>query len=324
LDEAVIPRRAGKGLTAVLNIGFFKGQPTEYIIKYTAGKLAAEGQGLAFWYWKHKTQIVVVPTASTDAQFVFNEVAGDYQEVTLQGQFAYRIHEPKQAASLLNFGVDPGSRIYLSDGFERLPQRITNVIQTEMRNRIRSLPLEEALREAQMIATEIQAKVSEAGLLAPMGVELLGIHVLSARPTPEVAKALEAEYRESLLLKADEAIYARRAESVEKERRIKENELNTEIALEQQRERLIDLRGENIQREADHRGRALEREAHSRARTIELEAAARAKAMELETEVSSGVDASKILALALRELSANADKLLAAMRRPQRPESNVE
>jgi hypothetical protein len=129
-----------------------------------------------------------------------------------------------------------------------------------------------------------------------------------------VAKALEAEYRESLLRRADEAIYARRADTVEKERKIKENELNTEIALEQQRERLIDLQGENTQREADYRGRALEREAQSRARAIELEAAARAKAMELETEVSSGVDASKILALALRELSSSADKLLAALR----------
>ena len=85
----------------------------------------------------------------------------------------------------------------------------------------------------------------------PLGAELLNVYFISAKPTPEVAKALEADYRETLLRKADMAIYARRAAAVEEERKIKENELNTEIALEEQRRRLIDLQG----RERAPRGR---------------------------------------------------------------------
>ena len=47
----------------MLDIGFFKGQPTEYILKYVAGRVAREGQGLAFFYLKHNTQVIAVPTS---------------------------------------------------------------------------------------------------------------------------------------------------------------------------------------------------------------------------------------------------------------------
>ena len=78
-----------------------------------------------------------------------------------------------------------------------------------------------------------------------MGTELLSVYFVAVKPTPEVAKALEADYRETLLRKADMAIYARRAAAVEEERKIKENELNTEITLEEQRQKLVDLQGQN-------------------------------------------------------------------------------
>jgi hypothetical protein len=58
------------------------------------------------------------------------------------------------------------------------------------------------------------------------------VAVLSIKPTPEMAKALEAEARERLKGEADNAIYERRNAAVEKERMIKENELSTEVAVE--------------------------------------------------------------------------------------------
>src|SRR5262249_58780077 len=82
-------------------------------------------------------------------------------------------------------------------------------------------------------------------LREPLGAELLNVYFTSAKPTPEVAKALEADYREPLLRKSDIAVSARRAAAVEEERKIKENELNTDIALEEQRQKLIDLQAHN-------------------------------------------------------------------------------
>ena len=53
--------------------------------------------------------------------------------------------------------------------------------------------------------------------------------------SPETAKALEAEAREAILKTADEAIFARRNFAVERERAIRESELDTEIAVEQKK-----------------------------------------------------------------------------------------
>ena len=56
----------------MLNVGYFKAQPTEYVIKYGSGKIKREGQGLAFFYLQHNTQVIAVPTSSMDANLVFN------------------------------------------------------------------------------------------------------------------------------------------------------------------------------------------------------------------------------------------------------------
>jgi hypothetical protein len=282
----------------MLNIGYFKGLPTEYVIKFSGGKPASEGPGLAFFYLKYRTQIVAVPTSSIDVDFVFNEVTSNFQSVTIQGQFTYRIKEPKRTAELLNFTIDPRTREPLCDDAEKLAQRITNIIQMETRNALRVRSLEQVLGQYEQIAIEVEKRVREAALLEPLGVELMSLFVVSARPTPEVAKALEASYREELLRKADEAISARRAAAVEDERKIRENELNTEITLEQQRRGLIDLQGENALTEAQNRGEAVERESGYQAR-----------AREAALSVYKSFDPRALLALAINEMGQNAGRV---------------
>jgi len=155
----------------------------------------------------------------------------------------------------------------------RLAQRITNTIQMETRTEIQHRALEEVRSQYESTAARVQERVKNSSLLDPLGVELLSVHFVAAKPMPEVAKALEAEYRETLLRKADMAISARRAAAVEEERKIKENELNTEITLGQQRRQLIDLQGSNALQEATNQGRALEEKARyrNRVRQTELE-----------------------------------------------------
>jgi hypothetical protein len=271
----------------MFNIGFFKGQPTEYIVEHVGGRVRREGPGLAFYYLQHRTQIVAVPVNSADANFVFNEFTSNFQAVTIQGQFTYRIHDPRCAAALLNFTIDPDRRAYISEDPERLPQRVASVIQMETRAEIQRRSLEETLGESAAIAAAVLQRVREGGLLEPLAVELLSLFILSARPTPEVAKALEALYRETLLRKADEALYARRAAAVTEERKIKESELNTEISLEQQREQFIDLQGANVQKEAEYRARATE----------------------LELAAYQAIEPRFLLALALRDIGRNAAKV---------------
>jgi regulator of protease activity HflC (stomatin/prohibitin superfamily) len=282
----------------MLNIGYFKGQPTDYILKFSGGRLRKEGKGLAFFYWKHATQVVAVPTSSMDASFVFAELTKTFQEVTIQGQATYVIHEPKRAAELLNFTLDPTRRSFVSTDPDRLPQRITNVVQTATRAELQDRSLEEVLGQYESIASTVLQRVKGGQLLSAMGVELLSVFFTSARPTPEVAKALEAEYRETLLRKADEAIFARRAAAVEEERKIKEKELSTDITLEQQRRKLIDLQGENALIEAENQGKALE-----------LAGEYKARAKQAEIDIYAKLEPRSVLALAMTELGQNADHI---------------
>jgi hypothetical protein len=74
--------------------------------------------------------------------------------------------------------------------------------------------------------------------MAALGLEILNFAILAIQPNAETRRALEAEAREQILKEADDAIYNRRNASVEQERRIKENELNTEIAVENKKRQI--------------------------------------------------------------------------------------
>ena len=282
----------------MFGIAFFKGQPTDYIIKYVGGQVARQGMGQSFYYLTLNTQVAVIPTSTRDASFVFNELTNNFQSVTLQGQFTYRIANPDQAATQLNFAWDTRRQTYLAKDPDSLPPRIANIIQMETRREIQRRTLEETLRQSQEIAGATLARIRDAALLAPLGVELTNLYFLSAKPTPEVAKALEAQYRETLLRQADEAIYARRGAAVAEERKIKESERATEIALEEQRRSLIALEGDNARLEAENKGQALETLA-------EFEARAAAQTL----AVYKDMDPRSVLALALKEMGENARKI---------------
>src|SRR6202012_3170138 len=81
--------------------------------------------------------------------------------------------------------------------------------------------------------------------MTAVGLEVLGLSILAIRPTPETARALEAETREKIFREADEAVYSRRNAAVEQERAIKENELNTEIAVENKKRQIRETQMES-------------------------------------------------------------------------------
>ncbi len=97
------------------------------------------------------------------------------------------------------------------------------------------MTLKEALRASDRIAETIAAGLKRRADIEALGLEILGVAVRAVKPTPETAKALEAEAREAILKTADEAIFARRNFAVERERAIRESELDTEIAVEQKK-----------------------------------------------------------------------------------------
>ena len=216
----------------MLGIKFIKAQPTVYLLQYKRGAVAREGTGLSFFYYAPTTSLVAVPIASTDAPFIFEESTADFQAVTMQGQVTYRVADPRKLAGLMNFTLDARGQNYVSEDPQKLPQRVINVVNVLARAEVQSLKMREAIRASDVIVKKVRAALAGSGEIAQMGLEILGLSIFAIKPTPETSRALEAETREQLLKEADEAIHARRNAAVEQERAIKENELNTEIAVE--------------------------------------------------------------------------------------------
>jgi hypothetical protein len=160
-------------------------------------------------------------------------------------------------------------------------------VQTHTRNALRRLSLEDALRSADQLAPAVLARMQEDPALVQMGVACVGLFFTSIKATPEMSKALEAEYREALQRRADQAIYARRAEAVEQERKIKQNELATAVDLEQRRRELVDLQGENARKQAEFE----------------------AEATRIQLTPYQALDQRVVLALAFRDFAANAQKI---------------
>src|SRR5262249_21852868 len=153
----------------------------------------------------------------------------------------FRVADPKRLAGLLDYSLKPSGE-YVSDDPDRLPLRITHAAQTATRAEIQSRPLRQSLVEADEIARRVFTALRESPALASLGVEVLGYSILAIKPVPETSKALEAEARERLLREADDAIYSRRNNAVMQERVIRENELNTEVAVQAKQREIEETR----------------------------------------------------------------------------------
>ncbi|MBI3866613.1 MAG: SPFH domain-containing protein [Planctomycetia bacterium] len=300
----------------MLGFRYLKATATTHVLQYQAGKIVRDGAGLSFWYFAPTSVIVQVPVSSRDVPFVFNEVTSDFQDVTIQGELTCRIRDPKKVAALLDHSVDVHGR-YLSDDPSKLYDRLIHEAQILARSFTQKRPLKEVLVASDSLIAEVLAGMKSSEGVAFLGVEVIGFSIVGMKAAPEMTKALQTDAREDLLRRADEAIYARRNAAVELERTIKENELNTEIAVEQkkrqvresqmaadiaveeQRKTLVDVRIDNERKEAESRGAALQ---------AILEPI---QSVDWRTliAVNSNIDSKMMISLAFQQIAENAEKI---------------
>ncbi len=320
----------------MFGIRFLKVDPTIHLFQYRKDKLVREGRGLSVFYFAPTTSLVAVPVASTNMPFIFKEVTKDYQDVTVQGEVVYRVANPRQLSKMLNFTMDASNQKYVSDDPVKLTQRIINQVQVLIRDELQKLSLRESLQASNRLSKDVKRALCESNVLESLGVEVLDLSILAIRPIPEMARALEADVREQLLKEADEAVYDRRNAAVEQEWAIKENELNTEIAveekkreiretqmeadravqskqlllkeeemegnigLEQKNKELVNLAVENAKIEADAK-------AYGIAAVMDVMAGMDAKI--LNSLASVGMEPNQLIALSFRELAESAAKI---------------
>ena len=235
----------------MFNFKSIKFLPSEYVFKYKNGKIVKEGKGLSFIYYVPNTSVVVIPTSSADVPFIFQEITNDYQTVSVQGQITYKIADYKRVSEILDYTYDMKKKKYVTEDYKKIPQRLVNITKVLTKKSIENMPLKEAIKSSESLANLIRETLIDSKEVLNLGIEIIGFSILAISPNKETARALEATAREEILKKADEAIYERRNSSIEQERIVKENELNTEIAIEEKRKEFIKLSVENAKEESD-------------------------------------------------------------------------
>ena len=217
---------------------YVKFLPSEYVLRYKKGKIVSEGIGLSFFFMKRNTSACAIPISNTDADFIFEEMTQDFQSISVQGQLTYRILEYKKIAGAMDFTVDLRTKQHNDSPMKKLSKRIVNIAEVLIKSHIGALPLTEALQSSRDLAAEILSEMQKASELKELGIEVNGFSILKVATNHDTARALEAKTREDILKQSDDALYERRNASVEQERRLKENELNTEISVEEKKQKI--------------------------------------------------------------------------------------
>lgn len=217
---------------------YIKFLPNEYVLRYRKGKLKEEGTGLSFMFWEKNTSACSIPISNIDTDFIFQEATHDFQNVSVQGQLTYRILDYKKIAGAMDFSVNLKTKQYNNNPMAKLSKRIVNIAEVLVKSRIGTSVMTDAIQSSQDLAVHVLEGMQKNDELKALGIYVTGFSVLKIAPNNETSRALEAKTREYILKQSDDALYERRNASIDQERRVKENELNTEISIEEKKKKI--------------------------------------------------------------------------------------
>jgi regulator of protease activity HflC (stomatin/prohibitin superfamily) len=265
-----------------------RSEPSFHVLRHSGGALVASGRGLTFWFLPINTSVAELPMDDRDMPFLFHGRTKDYQEVIVQGTIAWRVADPEVLAQRVDFTIDLGKGVYQRQPFEQIVLLLTGIAQQAALRHIAEQPLR-ALLEAGPgpVQERIRGELAAAQPLADMGLRVVTAQVADIAPTAEMEGALQTPMREKIQEAADKARFERRAQAVEEERAIGENELQSKIELARRQERLIEQQGQNKRREVTEEAEAKRIDAAAAAARRTLEAEAAAGVTRIDTEVQA-------------------------------------
>lgn len=304
-----------------LGLRHLRAASTSYIRHLDRGKVAHEGPGLAFWFRPLTAALSEVPLDDRELSILFHARTADFQDLAVQATVTYRIVRPAEAAERLDFGIDPDTGGWRAAPLEQIGSLLTETAQQHALHLLARTALAEALVEG---VAETRARMAD-GLaaeprLADVGLEVVAVRVVALRPEPDVERALRTPARELVQQEADRATFERRANAVEHERAISQNELDSRIELAKREEQLVAQQGANARRLAEEEAAAATVRTRSEAArrtelaTAEAEAvrslgAAQAEAEAAKLAAHQQVDPAVLHALALLQLAGNLPKV---------------
>lgn len=294
-----------------------RAEPTMFIQHLANGKVAHQGSGEAFWFRPRVAAISQVPLEDREQTLLFHARTADFQEIVVQATVTYRIIDPALATTRIDFGIDPKTGNWTGMPLDALGGLLTELAQQPALELLGRVEMRDALATG---IGKVRAAMTEAlqldDRLTERGITVTDVRVVAIKADAELERAMQTETRERVQQDADRATYERRAQAVERERAIAENELQNKIELAKREEHLLEQRGLNEQRRATDEAAAeritYEATATKRrlnatveAETIQGLGAARAEAERARLAAFEGVDTAVLNAQALQALAAN-------------------
>ena len=263
-------------------LSHYRGTGTGHVVHLKHGKVAHQGVGQAFWFRPLGTVLSEVPVDDRELPLIFRGRTADFQEAAVQGSVTYRFADPVKAARRLDFGLDPATGVAQGTPLDQVAGLLAELAQQHALSLLASLPLAEALAEG---PAAVRARIAE-GLsgdprLGETGLEIVDTRIVAIRPEAEVERALRAPARELIQQQADRAGFERRAEAVNRERAIAENELQNRIELATREEQLVAQEGANERRKAQEEAEAAKIVEAGNAERVKIAAMAEAERMRI-------------------------------------------
>ena len=251
---------------------------TRALFQGRRGRLINRGAGASFWFRPLDTNLSEVPVDDLEFGNIFRVTTSDRQEVSVQTALTVRIVDPELTARRVDFEIDQRTGEWTGQPLQNLQNRLAEsakqfAAEVVARESLGTV-LDDGLR---LVRDAIAEGLSGEGQLGSAGIEVLGVRVVAVRADEELERALQTRIREEAQADADRATYDRRAQAVDRERAIKENELNNRTEQARREADLVELQGMNERRRTEQE---LERD---RLRS-EAEAANRRLRMEAEAD----------------------------------------
>ncbi|MGB8646848.1 MAG: SPFH domain-containing protein [Anaerolineae bacterium] len=147
--------RLGKGW------GYIAAYPHEYLIHFRDGKLSSKtsGQGARCFKWPSDT-VFIIPTSLKEIVFQANQLSADNVDVRIRGIAVYRIRNPMQIYTLLNFSNRQQAE-------EKLARMIGDLCRSTAKWLVANMNVEECLRKrkediAEALKREVSLVVADA------------------------------------------------------------------------------------------------------------------------------------------------------------------
>lgn len=226
--------------------------PTRFLLAAHAGKTKPRGAGASFWFRPLGTTIAEVPIDDLEFGTIFPVTTVDHQEVTVQTALTVRITDPEAAAQRTDFSVELASGQWAGRPTQLMNDRVAELARQYAAGAAAVQTLAQILKDGLVtIRDAISSGLGSEQQLSDAGLAIVGVRVIAIRPDAELERALQNRVREAVQTEADRATYERRAQAVDQERAIKENELNNRTELARREAELVELDGANERRRTE-------------------------------------------------------------------------